>query len=253
MKNIFVFSLLMTLVFSFGQEKLKVVYKSQMKMDLDADIFSEASKSVKQDEMKQALKEAMEEVKYFELTLVGDDSSFAMKEKINNDLPSEGRIRISFSASGGFTYKNVKTKVYLEALSNFGQDYIITDTLETYDWKITREKSKILNYTVRKATAIVDSVTTLEAWYTPQIPIKSGPGEYWGLPGLILKLTNKYDGKEKREFYYEATEINILDEDTVVEKPTKGERITREKFKEEQKKKLEIFKEMQGGGVDTSD
>ena len=26
------------------------------------------------------------------------------------------------------------------------------------------------------------------AWYTPQIPVNQGPGEYWGLPGLILEV-----------------------------------------------------------------
>jgi len=26
------------------------------------------------------------------------------------------------------------------------------------------------------------------AWYTPQIPVPQGPGEYFGLPGLILEI-----------------------------------------------------------------
>ena len=28
------------------------------------------------------------------------------------------------------------------------------------------------------------------AWYTPQIPVNQGPGEYWGLPGLILEVSS---------------------------------------------------------------
>ncbi len=27
------------------------------------------------------------------------------------------------------------------------------------------------------------------AWYSPQIPVSQGPGEYWGLPGLILEVS----------------------------------------------------------------
>ncbi|MBN8566850.1 MAG: GLPGLI family protein [Flavobacteriales bacterium] len=32
----------------------------------------------------------------------------------------------------------------------------------------------------------------ITAWYTPEIPINQGPENYWGLPGLILEVT---DGK----------------------------------------------------------
>ena len=32
-------------------------------------------------------------------------------------------------------------------------------------------------------------VTQVEAWYTPQIPVRHGPSEYWGLPGLILEVS----------------------------------------------------------------
>jgi len=29
----------------------------------------------------------------------------------------------------------------------------------------------------------------IEAWYTPMIPVSQGPGDYWGLPGLILEVS----------------------------------------------------------------
>ena len=32
-------------------------------------------------------------------------------------------------------------------------------------------------------------MTEIEAWYTLQIPLKHGPAEYWGLPGLILEVS----------------------------------------------------------------
>ena len=33
-------------------------------------------------------------------------------------------------------------------------------------------------------------LTSIEAWYTLQIPIQHGPAEYWGLPGLILEVNS---------------------------------------------------------------
>jgi GLPGLI family protein len=35
---------------------------------------------------------------------------------------------------------------------------------------------------------IVD-MTAVEAWYTIQIPVSHGPGEFYGLPGLILEVS----------------------------------------------------------------
>ena len=32
-------------------------------------------------------------------------------------------------------------------------------------------------------------LTPIEAWYTLQIPVKHGPAEFWGLPGLILEVS----------------------------------------------------------------
>ena len=32
-------------------------------------------------------------------------------------------------------------------------------------------------------------MTAVEAWYAPQIPVRHGPLEYWGLPGLILEVS----------------------------------------------------------------
>ncbi|MDB4274082.1 GLPGLI family protein, partial [Algibacter sp.] len=35
---------------------------------------------------------------------------------------------------------------------------------------------------------VVDMIE-IEAWYTPMIPVSQGPGDYWGLPGLILEVS----------------------------------------------------------------
>ena len=227
--------------------------KSQTKIDI-SQLKIDSPNGAHSAEMEKMLKDAMEEIHYFDLIQFGNESSFKKVEKINNDLPQEGGMRISFSGGGkGLNYKNIDTKEYLKESGSFGKDYIITDSLETYDWQITREKGKILNYDVRKATAIIDSATTLEAWYSPDLSFKSGPVEFWGLPGLILKITEYYTGVENRETYYEATELEVLTDKDPIEKPTKGEFITEKEFYRQQDEKMKEMREMREQGVDLND
>ena len=46
-----------------------------------------------------------------------------------------------------------------------------------------------------KTTSVSDEIEVpktdeVTAWYTPQIPVSQGPGEFWGLPGLILEIND---------------------------------------------------------------
>jgi len=56
-----------------------------------------------------------------------------------------------------------------------------------FNWKLTNEFSKILNYNVQKATTEFGG-RKWTAWFTKDIPIQDGPYKFKGLPGLILKI-----------------------------------------------------------------
>jgi hypothetical protein len=51
----------------------------------------------------------------------------------------------------------------------------------------------MLGYVCQKATVQLDSATNLVAWFTPQIPVSTGPGVNAGLPGLILEMAMNGD------------------------------------------------------------
>ena len=76
------------------------------------------------------------------------------------------------------------------------------------------------------------------AWYTPQIPVSNGPGEYWGLPGLILEVNSGRTTVLCTEIVMNPTEV------TEITVPTKGKEITREEYNKTAKKKMEEMREM---------
>ena len=68
----------------------------------------------------------------------------------------------------------------------FEKTYLVRDSLQKYEWKISGETRDIAGFECRKATAkIADSVVVV-AFYTDQIPVTGGPENFNGLPGMIL-------------------------------------------------------------------
>ncbi len=87
-----------------------------------------------------------------------------------------------------------------------------------------------MGYEVKKATAIVKN-KTYEAWYSTKLAFKSGPSDFGGLPGLILKLVITTDSKTipRKDIYLV---ISLKTNDKIkIEKPTKGEVVTKAEFK----------------------
>ncbi|MCH8960527.1 MAG: GLPGLI family protein [Bacteroidetes bacterium] len=109
---------------------------------------------------------------------------------------------------GNETYVNFDEGQLIEKEDFLGRTFLITGETPTLAWRLTDERSEFLGYMAQKATAVRDS-TTIEAWFTPEIPVPAGPGRYGGLPGLILVL-NLNDGQTT----YVAQELSLapLDE-----------------------------------------
>ncbi|WP_299112146.1 GLPGLI family protein [uncultured Winogradskyella sp.] len=91
------------------------------------------------------------------------------------------------------------------------------------DWMITEEEKKINGYLCIKA---VDSSNEKRiAWFTKDIPVKHGPRNINGLPGLILEF---YDNK----FSYIAQSVELNHKGVAeIKEPMEGDLITQEELK----------------------
>jgi len=80
------------------------------------------------------------------------------------------------------------------------------------------------------------------AWYTPQVPVGHGPGEYAGLPGLILELN-----VHRTTLLCSKIVMNPKEAEKI-EAPTKGKEVSREEYTKIVKEKTEEMRENFRGG-----
>ena len=181
------------------------------------------------------------------------------------------------SFTGGVHYKNVKNEEYLQAQEFFGKQFLVKDELPKLEWQMGSETKQIGKYLCFKATAVKqvensvlssfgrrdnnqndnaekdeddseakDEVEEVEmpkeivitAWYTPQIPINQGPGEYWGLPGLILEVS-----ADRTTILCSKIVMNPSNK-IEIKAPSKGKEVTQKEYDAIVKKKTEEMRDM---------
>jgi GLPGLI family protein len=73
-------------------------------------------------------------------------------------------------------------------LGVFENNYLVKDSIQSYNWKMTGEVREIAGFMCRKAiTKIGDSVVVV-AFYTDEVLVRGGPFNFNGLPGMILGI-----------------------------------------------------------------
>ena len=113
----------------------------------------------------------------------------------------------------------------VEARRFLGRTFRVARERPSVAWRIGAGQAEHLGYTMMKASAEHDG-TTVEAWFTPQIPIPGGPAWYGGLPGMILMLALN-DGQTQ----YQATEVALKElEAGLIAPPQDGEEVSYEEF-----------------------
>ncbi len=131
-------------------------------------------------------------------------------------------------------YVNYENGTVAETREFMGRDFLITGEQPAYAWRLTGEQSEFLGFMVQRAMAEQDS-TTIEAWFTPEIPVSAGPGGYGGLPGMILVVS-----VNDEQLVYSATEVNLdVLKDGVIRKPEDGNKVSRDEYEEIVAEKLE--------------
>lgn len=219
---------------SCNAQVIKVTYTE--KMDLN-----EKLKSVKNPMIKQMIIEKTGKPKYYEL-LSHNGSSIYHKQNIEEDNLDNG---VTVIGTGGedIIYKNHVDRIYIKQTNFMSRTFLIKDTLGTKSWKIMDETKKIGDYQCKKAI-LKEKDKEIIAWFTEEVPSNEGPRDFYGLPGLILKV-------ETGTSIIEATNISISNNKIAIQIPAKGKKISLEAFEKIKKEKINNLTggEQKGNGV----
>lgn len=147
----------------------------------------------------------------------------------SNDLTS----RLLISGENIYCDHINKTELHID-----NDNVIIKDNYNTKDWIITNDTKKIDNYNCIKAIYKYDFLNRkgeikkgiVTAWFAPSLPYSFGPKNYYGLPGLILELT---EGSTT----YIVTKIELSNKNISVVQP-RGKTISREEYNKRLKKQM---------------
>lgn len=260
MKNLLIVLFSFIFTNALSQNFQGIAYYSSQTQIKDFNISGEGITPDMKEKMMEKMKKAFE--KNYILTFTNSESVYAEEEKLDAPNPSGNRISMGFSGGNNSKYyKNFKNKQFINNNDIFGKEFLITDSLEKFDWKITEEQKKIGNYSCNKAQIIIPvteedikeyeefkkkqegnktSFMTIsepkdeiiEAWYTMEIPVSNGPREFWGLPGLILEL---HDGNTTLL----CSKIVINPKEKIeIKAPKNGKKVTQKEFNKIQEDKM---------------
>ena len=136
-------------------------------------------------------------------------------------------VHMKFGGGDDQTYKNYTSEKMTQQRELGPKKYIIEDSFPHYTWKMESDTQTIHGYLCKKATTKGRQGNAVTAWYTEDIQCPSGPEDYGGLPGLILRLDIN-DG----EVVFSADDISTKGLDKgLVHAPTDGKKITRDAFR----------------------
>ena len=219
------------------------------------------------DKMQEELKKHLQKMNQKTFILEFDRKTSTYKEEVSlaspkSKLGGAGFAVMSLGGSGNTSiyYKDIIEKRFVNQTEIQGKRFLVKDKLPEINWELSSETKNIGTYTCYKATyskeidnveiSINDGETVEDksketivttAWYTPQVPVSNGPGNYQGLPGLILEVN---DGKKT----IVCAEIILnSSQKSKIEEPKKGKVVSQKKYiKIQKQKKDEMMEKFKG-------
>lgn len=264
----FILIMLSTSILKAQDFQGQATYESKTNMSDGIKIESPGMTPEMKAQFEEKMKKAFE--KSYTLTFNKSESVYEEPQKLEAPSGSSDGMMVKTVTSGdGKLYKNVKDKKMISEEDSFGKEFLITDSLPNWNWKLQNETKKIGEYTCYKAISVIpvtqedkdayekqmkeksESTTQfmyieepkeriITVWYTPEIPVSQGPGAFWGLPGLILEVND-----DKTVILCSKIVLNPKEKLTI-KMPKNGKKVTKKEYDILIEKQFEQMKDSNG-------
>lgn len=156
------------------------------------------------------------------------DSLLFNEEKLGNS-PMNVYGKLKFIPNFKHNYvieKKFDTNKYEITDKIFSDKYRYAEDITKFEWKPTNKTLKIGNLNCKSATTKFAGRDYI-AWYTEDIPIPDGPYKFFGLPGLIVKISDS-----QNQFDFSLKSVKEIPEIVMIEGKSNKKVIetTRDKF-----------------------
>jgi GLPGLI family protein len=217
--------------------------------------------------VKSRMKTATE--KNYTLEFNSNSSYFEEEERLDPNGQSGGFNWMQFvtGPAGGSIYKDLQSNTYINKRELYGKVFLVKDTLNPTKWVLTGETKQIGIYNAFKATLTREveerafgfgnrnaaseetnnpplsktREVVMSAWFTPQLPVSTGPSMYGGLPGLILEIND-----DRTTMLCTKVILNPK-EKIKIKAPSKGKEVTLVEYQQIAKDKAEEMRNMYRG------
>jgi len=161
----------------------------------------------------------------------------------NNETTDEGNGNFRVMRFGGgddLTYHNFETGKSIQLRELNSRNYIVEDSIQKLNWKVSEETKIILGHKVQLAKTeryamrsvmtmengemkrqMIPNSTVINAWMAMDIPVPTGPEFQGQLPGLILELDIN-----NGQIVYNAIEISEKVNPSIIKEPKGNKHIT---------------------------
>ena len=173
----------------------------------------------------------------FELTFNKKKSSFKHIQQLSTNTDFDNKMeniaKAAFTSYDIYINYEIKSEIYIQ-----NDGVLVENKYNEAKWEITTESKVISNYLCYKAILKIPLVNRYKeniiqeivAWFAPSLPYSYGPKNFYGLPGLILELT-----ENKTTFL--AAKILLSDKELNIDFP-KGKTVTKEDYEKKLKAQM---------------
>ena len=117
-----------------------------------------------------------------------------------------------------FKLKKTKNREFI-----IDKAFVISDTLKSYNWILNNKEKKVKGFNCFSAETIDLFGNKVLVWFTSDVPASNGPGDFHGLPGLIIQV-------ETDSYTFEITSLKLINKNIEFFFEEKGTIVNMEEF-----------------------